>query len=143
MLKALHHVPELDESALRSQAAGWKGALQSAAIGARRIVIEWSVVRGPSCLVYPAWNRALGRNLTLGFDGRQSDERWADFLEFDFVPRAVRVLKEEGLPVQAICVDLRPVQVQRARRRVLQAAALSRTGDAHAAADLAGPPVEP
>ena len=132
MLKALHEVPTLDERTLRRRVATWKPIL-AAGPGANRIVVEWSVVRGPNCFVFPAADRSKGINVTQGFAGTQSDERWADFLEFTFVPQVVQSLNPEGVPIQVNCVDLRPVQTQRARRRATDAAAHAKTGDSHAA----------
>lgn len=127
MLKALQNVPTLDAPALLRRVAAWK-PLFEAGPGLNRIVVEWSVIKGPNCFVYPAADRTKGVNLTEGFGGVQSDERWADFLEFHFVPEVVDALKNAPAPVQVICVDLRPIQIQRARRRALEAAAHAKTG---------------
>jgi len=131
MLKALHDVPVFEERSFRRRIGNWKPLLAAAGPGADRIVIEWSVVRGPSCFVFPAADRTKGINLTQNFAGTQSDERWADFLEYTFVPQVVHALQAEGIRVQVNCVDLRPVQTQRARRRVIAAAAHAKSGNAH------------
>jgi len=131
MLKALHDVPSFDERAFRRRVGNWKPLLAAAGPGADRVVVEWGVVRGPNCFVFPASDRAKGINLTQGFVGTQSDERWADFLEYTFVPQVVQALQAEGIRVHANCVDLRPVQTQRARRRVIDAAAKARSGAEH------------
>jgi len=130
MLKALHDVPTLDTATFRRRVAGWKPLLSSGP-GLNRIVVEWGVIKGPNVFVYPAADRAQGVNLTAGSAGKQSDERWADFLEFQFVPQVVEALKAESVPVQVNCVDLRPVQTQRARRRAIEAAGHAKTGDGH------------
>ncbi|MES2460862.1 MAG: hypothetical protein V4671_09775 [Armatimonadota bacterium] len=128
MHKALHHLPELDAKALNAKAASWQPLLSSGP-GLNRVVVEWSVGKGPSCYVYPAADRSQGVNLAAGIVGTQSDERYADFLEYDFVPKVVSVLEQAEVPVQVRCVDLRPVQTQRARRRVIEAASKAKLGD--------------
>lgn len=135
MLKALNNVPTFEEGLFRRRSAGWK-ALLGAGPGLNRVVVEWGVIKGPSVFVYPAADRTKGVNLTEGFHRTQSDERWADFLEYDYVPRVVNFLKAEGFPVQVNCVDLRPVQTQRARRRAIEAAAHAKSG--HTDTSLAG-----
>lgn len=132
MHKALSHLPTLDTSALQAKAAAWQPLLASGP-GLNRVVVEWSVGKGPSCFVYPAADRAQGVNLTSGVVGTQSDERYADFLEYDFVPKVVATLQQSGVPVQVNCVDLRPVQTQRARRHVIEAASKAKLGDTQAA----------
>lgn len=128
MHKALHPLPVLDTNALNAKAAAWQPLLASGP-GLNRVVVEWSVGKGSNCYVYPAADRAQGENLTAGVVGTQSDERYADFLEYDFVPKVVSALEQAGVPVQVRCVDLRPIQTQRARRRVIEAAGKAKLGD--------------
>jgi hypothetical protein len=132
MHKALHHLPVVDVEALRNKAASWQSLLTSGP-GLNRVIVEWSVGKGPSCFVYPAADRSQGISLTAGIVGTQSDERYADYLEYEFVPKVVSTLEQAGVPVQVNCVDLRPVQTQRARRRVLEAAAKVKVGDSQTA----------
>jgi hypothetical protein len=131
MHKALHDLPNLETKTLLQKAAGWKPLLASGP-GLNRIVVEWSVGRGPNCFAYPAADRSQGINLTSGVTSTQSDERYADFLEFDFVPKVVAALQETGTPVQVNCVDLKPIQTQRTRRRAIEAAGREKLGDTHA-----------
>lgn len=128
MHKALNNLPTLDTKALAAKAASWQPLLQSGP-GLNRIVVEWSVGKGPNCFVYPAADRSEGINLTAGVTAGQSDERYADFLEYEFVPTVVAALQQSGVPVQVNCVDLRPVQTQRARRRVIEAAGKAKLGE--------------
>ncbi|MBC8102281.1 MAG: hypothetical protein H7Z41_06815 [Cytophagales bacterium] len=137
MHKALSNLPVLDTAGLRQKTGAW-ASLLAAGPGLNRVVVEWSVSKGPNCFVYPAGDRAQGFDATSGVVSTQSDERYADFLEFDFVPQVVATLRSENVPVQVNCVDLRPIQTQRARRRVLEAAAKVKTGDSHAGETLAG-----
>ena len=130
MHKALHNLPVFDRDAFTSTTESWKKALKGAGPGGNRVVVEWSTSRGPSCFVYPAGKRSAGVNLTASVPHTQSDERWADFLEHEFIPPVVAALQDEGFPtIQVNCVDLRPVQTMRARRRVIEAVAEARTGD--------------
>jgi hypothetical protein len=128
MHKALHHLPDVDTNALNAKAAAWQ-ALLSSGPGLNRVVVEWSVGKGPNCFVYPAADRSQGVSLTQGIVATESDERYADFLEYDFVPKVAATLEQAGVPVQVNCVDLRPVQTQRARRRVIEAAAKAKQVD--------------
>lgn len=130
MHAALKDVPIFDAADFRGRTADWKKLLDSAPVGRKRTVIEWGVGRGPNCFVYPAPRRALGVHLAQGGTQTGSDERWADFLEFEFVPQIVAALKEDGLFPQAICVDQRPIQIMRQRRREQEAFARSRAGEA-------------
>lgn len=129
MHKSLTNLPVFDAAAFSKQSLGWKKLMAGGTPGSDRVVVEWSVGRGPSCFVYPAGKRDLGVNLTANTTHTQSDERWADFLEFEFVPQVVAELEREKYRPQVICADLRPVQIQRARRRTLEAAARAKTGD--------------
>jgi hypothetical protein len=128
MHKALHHLPAVNVEALRSKAAAWQPLL-TLGPGLNRVIVEWSVGKGPSCFVYPAADRSQGVSLTAGIVGTQSDERYADYLEYEFVPKVIATLEQAGVPVQVNCVDLRPVQTQRARRRAIEAAAKVKVGD--------------
>lgn len=130
MHKALHNLPVFDRAGFSETANGWKTALKGAGPGGNRMIVEWSTSRGPSCFVFPAAKRGTGINLTSSVPHTQSDERWADFLEHEFIPPVVQALKDEGFAsVQVNCVDLRPVQAMRARRRTIESVAQARTGD--------------
>ena len=131
MEKALKGLPVLDHDALHARADGWRKIVQSAGPGGNRVVIEWLVNRGPNCFVFPAGKRAEGVNVTAHASHRQSDERWADFLEFDFIPQVEAALKDLGFTPQVICADLRPVQIMRQRRRTIEALAHAKTGGLH------------
>jgi len=128
MLKALTHLPVLDPAAFQAAASEWKHHLAKAKPGGDRVIVEWGVGRGPSCLVFPVGNRGAGLDLTKDNPHTQSDERWADFLEFEFVPQVEQALKTAGLKYTVICADLRPVQIMRERLRAQQAAANAKTG---------------
>jgi hypothetical protein len=117
MLKPLANKPEFDPIAFRGRTADWRRIVQNAPIGMKRVVVEWNVTRGPSCFIYPAAKRALGFDLCADGSTRASDERWADFLEYELVPRIVATIAEEGLNPQIICTDQRPIQIMRERRR--------------------------
>ncbi len=125
MLKPLTGLPTLDADDLRSKASAWK-SIQGPP-GSDRVVIEWSVMRGPNVFVYPAAKRGAGFELVTKASST-SDERWADFLEEEFVPQVARALEQGGHRAQVICVDLRPLQIQRARRRTIEAAARVKSG---------------
>lgn len=132
MHKPLKDLPTFHAEEFASKTAGWKQLLGNAGPGGKRVVVEWSTGRGPNCFVYPATQRAAGFNLVEFKNHSDNDERYADYLEFDLIPQAVEALKGQGLTPQVICVDLRPLQVQRARRRALAAAAHAKTGTAAA-----------
>jgi hypothetical protein len=125
MLKPLSNLPVLDTAALRESASAWKGL--PGPPGSDRIVVEWGVMRGPNVFVFPAAKRSAGIELVTRASST-SDERWADYLESTFVPQVIAALKADRHRTQAICVDLRPIQIQRARRRTIEAAAHARTG---------------
>lgn len=125
MLKPLANLPVLDSAELRQTAGEWKGL--PGPPGSDRLVVEWGVMRGPNVFVFPAAKRSAGVHLVQRASST-SDERWADHLEFTFVPQVVAALEADGHRVQVNCVDLRPLQIQRARRRTIEAAAHARTG---------------
>ena len=122
--KRLQNLPPFDRAAFEKLTGGWQGMATTP--GSDRVVVEWSVNRGARCFVYPAAKRAAGQNLTETLGAKDTDERYADWLEFDYVPQVVDAATALGLHPQVICVDLRPVQVQRARRRQLAATALTK-----------------
>lgn len=136
MHKPLANLPVFNAADFRTRTAAWKGL--PTAPGQDRVVIEWSTGTGPRCFAYPAADRARGVNLLEGAVQTQSDERWADFLEYELVPKIVAAVESEGgHRPQVICVDLRPLQVQRARRRTIEAAAKAKSG--HDDTSLAAP----
>ncbi len=124
MEKRLQNLPRFDPDAFEKLAKDWHGL--SGVPGSDRAVIEWSIGTGARCFVYPAAKRAAGENLLASLDANDTDERYADWLEFDFVPRVVNAASRMGLHPQVICADLRPVQIQRARRRALASSALAK-----------------
>ena len=129
MEKPLKNVPVFNESEFRERArTAWT---KTGAERGQRVVVEWSTGNGPNCYVYPAGDRMAGILLTEGVLPVTNDERWADFLEFDFVPRVTQALEEEGYRPDVICVDLSPLRTQRARRRAIEAAAKAKSGAAH------------
>ncbi len=128
MHNALKDLPVFDPEDFKAKTADWKKIVASSPPGGKRIVIEWSVGRGPNCFVYPAGARGAGINLTASAHAPGSDERWADFLEFEFVPQVVRALTDDGFTPQVICADLRPIQVMRQRRRAIESIAREKTG---------------
>jgi len=128
MHKALKDLPVFDPATFRGRTADWKKIVQGAPAGGHRVVIEWGVMRGPNCFVYPATRRGLGINLMANVAHAESDERWADYLEFEYVPQVVKALLDDGMNPQVICVDLRPIQIQRERRRAIEAAARAKSG---------------
>ena len=128
MHKTLSDLPVFDADRFTAKTADWKKIVARAKPGGGRILVEWSVGRGPNCFIYPACDRASGISLTQDTPHTQSDERWADFLEDEFLPKVVAALKAEGFAPTVVCADLRPVQVMRARRRALETAARLKTG---------------
>lgn len=129
MRKALTDLPVLDEPKLRQKVGEWDSLLHSGP-GSNRVVVEWSVSTGVNCFVFPAADRSSGVSLTTPALQSKSGEPYADYLEFTFVPHVAEVIRETGVPVQVNCVDLRPVQTQRARRRAIEAIAHEKTGAA-------------
>ena len=123
MQKALKNTPEFDAQAFRSHLDAWKSTGAS-----RRVIVEWSTGAGPNVFAYPAGNRAGGVRLVGGGDATGSDERWADFLEFEYLPPVAETLGRDGFAPEILCVDLRPLVVQRARRRQIDAAARAKAG---------------
>ena len=123
MQKALKNTPEFDAEAFRSRLDAWKSTG-----AARRVVVEWSTGTGPNVFVYPAGSRAQGVRLLGGGDATGNDERWADFIEFEYLPPVVEALRQGGFTPDVLCVDLRPLVVQRARRRQIEAAARAKAG---------------
>lgn len=130
MLKPLAPLPGFDEAALLAKAEGWKSVLKSAKPGYGKIVVEWNVTQGPNCLVFPMGLRHLGADLIADGANRTSDERWADYLEYEFVPKVTAALQTAGVPFIVTCTDQRPVQVMRERRRAIAKAAEAKTGHA-------------
>jgi hypothetical protein len=130
MHKPLSNLPTLDAETFAADCAAWKGVVARAKPGLGRVVIEWNVIKGPVVFAYPASDRALGKDLIADGVKRPNDERYADYLEYEYVPRVVEAVKAAGLTPQVICTDLKPVQTQRARLRAMSAAARERSGDA-------------
>ncbi len=124
MEKRLQNLPRFDRGAFEKLTSGWRDL--SSGPGSDRTVIEWSVMTGARCFVYPAAKRAAGENLLANLGANDTNEKYADWLEFDYVPQVVDAVKALGLNPQVICADLRPVQIQRARRRALAASALAK-----------------
>lgn len=124
MERALHNLPAFDRAAFEKTAGGFKA--QAAGPGTERTVIEWSISAGPRVFVYPAASRKAGVNLLADMEASGTDERYADWLEFEYVPRVVDAVRALGQHPQVICTDQRPVQVMRARRRALAAGALAK-----------------
>ena len=120
MEKPLKNTPVFDDGEFRPRSREWPAR--------SRIIIEWSTGTGPHCYVYPAGNRSAGVVMTRNTGETGNDERWADFLEFELVPRIVESLERDDFRPDVICVDLRPLQVQRARRRQIEAAARAKAG---------------
>lgn len=124
MQKRLQNLPAFSRQNFEKIAGGWRGL--SSGPGSDRTVIEWSIGGGPRCFVYPASNRAAGKNLIEGIAAHTTDERYADWLEYEYVPQVVDALKAMGQNPQVICADLRPIQIQRARLRAQAAASLTK-----------------
>lgn len=122
MEKPLQNTPAFDAARFQEQTQGWPRG--------HRTILEWSTGAGAHCFVYPAGDRAAGILLTHAVEAATHDERWADFLEFEFIPKVVQALQESGLTPEVVCVDLRPLVVQRARRRTIEAAARAKAGAA-------------
>lgn len=124
MEKALHNTPTFDPARFKKDSQRWKRG-----DGERRVVIEWGVGTKPRVFVFPAGERASGAHLLDPIEPTENDERWADFLEFEFVPQVASALRDEGWQPQIVCVDLRPLVVQRERRRKIEAAAKAKQGE--------------
>ena len=131
MHKPLTNLPVFDEADFRAKTADWQS--HKSRLGFR-VCVEWNTVSsaGPQVYVYPAGERAKGFPAfeRLSFDAL--DERWADFLELTYIPQLVAALEADGYPVDVMCVDLRPLQVQRARRRAIEAASHAKTASSAA-----------
>lgn len=122
-------IPHFEPAAFLWRIRDWKPLLTGP--GNNRVVVEWCVTNGPKCYVYPAARRAAGIDLCADASHATSDERWADWLEFTLVPQVVDTLRSDGFPPQIICADQRPIQVMRARRRAMEAAARERAPRTH------------
>ena len=129
MRKELSGTPTLEPDAFLWRIRDWKSLL--AGPGNNRIVVEWCVTNGPKCFVYPAAQRSAGFDLCAEAPHDTSDERWADWLEYHFVPGVAETLQSGGFPAQIICSDQRPVQVMRERRRQMESYAHQRAGHHH------------
>jgi hypothetical protein len=125
MQKSLKNTPVFDAEALRRQTEGWKSGGTP-----QRVFVEWSTSGGPNVFVYPMGDRARGVRLVEGGEATGNDERWADFLEFEYLPPVIEALERDGFVPDVRCVDLRPLVVQRARRRQIEAAARAKGGGA-------------
>lgn len=128
MHKALSGLPTFDPEAFVWRIRDWRPLMDGP--GNDRVVVEWCVTSGPKVFVYPAARRSAGFDLAAGASHSHSDERWADFLEFDFVPKVVEALAGAGFRPQVVCADQRPVQTMRQRRREIEARSREKTGAA-------------
>jgi hypothetical protein len=129
MHKALSNKPGVEAEKMLWRLRDWKELLLGP--GNDRIVVEWCVTAGPKVFVYPPARRSVGFDLCAGSGDGNSDERWADFLEFEFVPGVEKALAEAGYKPQVICADQRPIQAMRQRRRATEALAAERSGKHH------------
>ena len=120
MHKALDNKPTLDAHLTQNLVKAsreWK--LLPTGPGLDRTVIEWGTGKGPNVYVFPAADRTAGLSV-VQIKTSGSDERWADCLEFEFVPELTQFLAGLGLKPQVICVDQRPILIMRERRRSLE-----------------------
>lgn len=124
MHKALTNKPIFDAEKILWQIREWKSL--PAPTGMDRIVVEWCITYGPKVFLYPAVKRLIGFDLCAGSGDGASDERWADYLEFEYVPQVAQALQKAGYRVQVICADQRPIQSMRQRRREQEATAAAR-----------------
>ena len=124
MHKALTNKPVFEVEKTLWRIREWKTL--PAPPGMDRIVVEWCVTYGPKVFVYPAVKRLIGYDLCEGSGDGTSDERWADFLEHEYVPRVASALEAAGYRVQVICADQRPLQTMRQRRREQETLAAAR-----------------
>ena len=124
MHKALTNKPVFDSEKTLWRMREWKSL--PAPVGMDRIVVEWCVTYGPKVFIYHPVKRILGFDTCEGYGDGTSDERWADLLEFEYVPQVVKALEGAGYRVQTICADQRPVQAMRQRRRDTEKLAASR-----------------
>ena len=124
MHKALSNKPVFDSEKALWRMREWKAL--PAPVGMNRVVVEWCVTYGPKVFIYPAFKRIIGFDTCEGSGDSTSDERWADLLEFEYVPQVVKALEGAGYRVQTICADQRPIQTMRQRRRDTEKLAASR-----------------
>ena len=124
MHKALGNKPVFDTQKSLGQMQEWKAL--PAPPGMDRIVVEWCITYGPKVFVYPAVKRIVGFDTCEGYGDGTSDERWADFLESEYIPQVVSALEGAGYRVQTVCADQRPIQTMRQRRREIEKLAASR-----------------
>jgi hypothetical protein len=128
MHRPLRNLPTFDPAEFRRDTNQKWGSLGLPA--GQRVIIEWLTGEntGPHVYVFPAGNRTAGITTLQRYSFGSVDERWADFLEFEYIPQVARELEAQGYRPDVICADLRPVQVQRARRRQIEAAASAKSG---------------
>ena len=126
MQKALNNLPVFQAGPFTQKVAPWKEL--KGVPGSNRVVVEWGIALGPKVFVYPAAKREEGYDLLGGLREGRNDERWADFLEYEYVPQVVEALKAGGHNPQVNCIDMRPMQTMRARRRALEAAGREKSG---------------
>ena len=111
----LRNQPTFAPESFAARIAAWRKLPTTP--GQDRVVIEWGIGQGPKVIVFPAASRAAGFSLLAGTTGAANDERWADFLETEFLPQVVKAVEGAGQTPQVICVDQRPIQAMRVRRR--------------------------
>ena len=117
----LRDLPTFAPESFAARIAAWRKLPTTP--GQDRVVIEWGIGQGPKVIVYPAASRPAGFSLLEGAVGAANDERWADFLETAFLPQVVQAVEGAGGRAQVVCVDQRPIQTMRVRRRDQQRAA--------------------
>ncbi len=130
MHKPLGALPVFPKESFLARISSWKKL--AARPGEDRVIVEWGVGRGPKVVVYPATDRSLGFDLLVDLSAPENDERWADFLESQYVPEVLAAIESAGGRGQAICADQRPIQTMRQRRREQEKIAHARGGGAHA-----------
>lgn len=116
--------PTFPQQAFRARISSWKRLLNQP--GADRIIIEWGIGLGVKVIVYPAGSRSHGFTLLENVPVPANDERWADYLEETYLPQVAETVDSVGIQAQIICVDQRPIQIMRARRRAQEKVAHER-----------------
>lgn len=111
----LNNLPTFHADAFLARIASWRKLKTTP--GQDRVVIEWGIGVGPKVIVYPPASREMGFNLLAETAGAANDERWADFLEATYLPQVAKAVKDAGQTPQVICIDQRPIQAMRVRRR--------------------------
>ena len=106
--------PKFDFDTFRDTIDTWKSS------GASTVVVEWNTGLGPTIYYYPAGGREFGVKWAESVPTVLYNELYADFIEYNLVPKLKEIVSSSGLTSRVVCADQQPILVMRMRRREIE-----------------------